>query len=266
MSDAAFVNTLAGNPRAVIGGNQPPLAEQLVEELATDAARADELIAAADGARIANDEDAAKVATLDGLARDHEKKLDRWHKDRKQPILDAGREVDRAHHKIAEPLAAARRHLGAMLTVWQRRREEEARRERERLAAEQRRREEEAERARQAAEAAKAKGSGALNAELDAIRAQEEADKLARQAETIWPEPIRTMVGTVGTRRQIAFDVTDEKKALAWAYRSRRNETTQFLRTVIGKHLQSLGVDAVESGNVDIPGVIARIEKIAQVR
>lgn len=270
MNDIGPINTLAGRG---IGDNSAavPLAELLAEEMAIDKARAAELVAAAEKAQIANDGDATKVVTLIGLIRAHEKTLDQAREARKRPFLDDCRAVDAAYGAAIRPLVLARAGadgkggLGAMLTTWQRKREEEARRERERVEAEQRRQAEEAERARQAAEHAKAQGNGSVAAELDAIRAQEEADRLARQAETIRPEPIRTAVGAVGMRREIAFDITDIRKALGWLVKNRANEITQAARTIVGKHLQSLGVEAVERG-IEIPGVAARIERRAQVR
>jgi hypothetical protein len=268
LATAEPVNTLA---RPGIGHNNPPLAESLADELATDKARAAELIEAATESQIASDDDAAKVTSLIGLIRAHEKKLDGDREQRKRPFLESCRIVDATYAAVIRPLSLARAGadgrggLGAMLTVWQRKREAEAAAERARIEDERRRQEEEAERARRAAEAAKANGSGSLSAELEAIAARERADDLARQAETIRPEPIRTSVGAATMRREIAFEIVDIRKALGWLVKNRGNEITQAARTIIGKHLASLGVDAVERG-VEIPGASARIERRAQVR
>lgn len=272
MSDAPAINELA---RPGIGHNAPPLSEQLVEELERDATRTDELVAAAQSSRIASDDDAAKVTTLIALLRNHEKALDGAREQRKRPFLESCRIVDSAYAAIIRPLVIARTGDGkggltGMLTQWQRKREDEARQERERIAAEQRRREEEAERARQEAEAAKASGAGSIQDELAAIAAEEEARRLRHQAETIRPEPIRTAVGNATMRREIAFDIIDLRKALGWLVKHRNGDITQAARTIVGKQLASLGVGEVESAADDgrelIPGVAARIEKRAQVR
>lgn len=265
MSDVATINELAGRAPPGIGHNAPPLDEQLADEMVEAIARAEALIEAAKSSQIAGDDDAAKVATLVKMMRDHERDLKLAHDTRKQPFLDAGRTIDAAYNAHTGPLAAARAALGKMLDAWEDRRRREADAERARIEAEQRRQEEEAERAREAAEAAKANGKGSIAAELDAIRAQEDADRLARQAATMRPEPIRTLTGAVTTRREIAFEITDVRKALGWLVRNRGNEITQAARTIIGKHLQSVGVDAVERG-ISLPGIEARIEKRAQVR
>lgn len=266
------MNTLTMAADRGVGDNSAavPLAEILADEIATDKARADELVAAARSALIANDDDAAKVATLIGLIRAHEKTLDQARAARKQPFLESGRLVDGAYNAVLGPLTQARGGadgrggLGAILTAWERKREDEARRERWYLEAEQRAKEDEAERARAAAEAARAGGAGAVSAELDAIQLEEEAARLARQAQTLRPEPIRTPVGAVNMRREIAFEVADLRSALGWLVRNRVGEIGQAARTIIGAHLRSMGVDA--AGTADIPGVTVTITNRAQVR
>jgi len=257
MSD--LTNTLAG-----LGHNLPPLDEILREEIAPHLERDDELIAAATQSRIAGLDDAERVTTLVALIRDQERILARAHEERKAPFLRDGRLVDRAYHPEIKRLLATRTELERMLTRWKATRDEEARLERERLAEQQRLREAEADHARAVAEAAKANGTGSIAAELDAIRAQEEADSLARQAETVRPQAIRTAAGSVAMRREITFKLTDEKKAIAWLYKNRRSEIIQAARTIIGAHLRSMGVDAAQ--NADIPGVTVTIESKATVR
>ena len=255
------VNTLADRG---IGDNAPPLAELLLEEMAEALALDEELIAAAGESRIAGQDDAVKVTVLVAKIRDQEKVLTAAHEVRKAPFLRDGRLVDRAYNPEIERLRSTRSELERMLTAWQRAREDEARIERERLAAEQRQREEEAERAREAAEAAKANGGSGIAAELAAIRAQEEADALGRRAETVRPDAIRTAAGSVAMRREITFHIADEKKAVAWLYKHRRSELMQAARTIIGAHLRSMGVDAAQTA--DIPGVEVTIESKASVR
>ena len=261
MTDLSVVNTLARG----IGDNLPPLDELLREEIAPQIERDDQLIDSARSSRIACLDDAERVTTLVALIRDQERILARAHEERKAPFLRDGRLVDRTWKPEIERLLAVRTALERMLTQWQVARQNEARRERERLEAEQRRREEEAEQARQAAEAAKAAGTGgAIAAELDAIRAQEEADRLARQAETIRPERIQTAAGAVAMRREIAFAITDERKAIAWLLKTQRHALLQASRTILGSVLRGMGVDGAQ--HADIPGVEVTIEHKASVR
>jgi hypothetical protein len=266
------INELASRPPIGPGHNLPPLDQQLAEELAGKKLRAAELVEAATSSQIASDDQAGQVTTLIRLIRDEEKSLDQAREERKRPFLDAGRAVDAAYGAVIRPLVLARAGengrggLGAMLTQWENQREAEAQRERERLAAEQRQQEEEAERARQAAEAARAQGSGSVSAELAAIRAQEEADRLGRQAATVRPEPIRAALGTATMRREIAFDVVDIRKLLGWMLKQPlKGQVEQAARTIMGGYLKNLGVDAIDRG-IAIPGIEARIEKRAQVR
>lgn len=111
-------NTLAGRG---IGDNKPPLSELLAEELATDKARAEELLTAAREARIESAADAGKVADLLVLLHEHERAVDRARDDRKRPHLTDCRVIDAAFGAIIAPLARARTGPGSlseMLTEW----------------------------------------------------------------------------------------------------------------------------------------------------
>ena len=262
MSDLS-VNTLADRG---IGDNSAtaPLDELLREEIAPQIEHDDQLIDAARSSRIAGAGDAEKVAVLVALIRDQERILTRAHEERKAPFLRDGRLVDRTWKPEIERLLATRTALERMLTQWKNARDEEARLERERLAEQQRLREAEADHARAVAEAAKATGSGSIAAELDAIRATEEADRLARQAESVRPEQIRTAAGSVAMRREINFAIVDEKKTIAWLYKNRRHEMLQAARTILGATLRGMGVDGAQ--HADIPGVQVSIESKATVR
>ena len=258
------VNTLADRT-PTIGDNLPPLEELLREEIAPHIERDNELVGAArTSPRIASLDDAERVTTLVALIRDQERTLTRAHEERKAPFLRDGRLVDRMFKPEVERLLSVRTVLERMLTQWQVARQNEARRERERLAAEQRQREEEAQRAREAAEAAKANGTGTIAAELDALRAQEAADVLTRQAETIRPERIQTAAGAVAMRREIAFAITDERKVIAWLLKTHRHELLQAAHTILRATLRGMGVDGAQ--HADIPGVEVTIESKASVR
>lgn len=272
MSEPVPINELAGH-------NRPPLAELIEEEIADARDRAQALIGAAADARIANDDDAAKVADLIVLIRAHEKHLDEARETRKKPFLEGSRTVDRVFGGIIDPLIIARAGadrktggLSGLLTAWDNRRREEARRERERLeAAAQRQREEAAAHARAAEEAARTGGPGAVLAELKAIEANTAADMLAVKAAAAAPQPIRTSISAVSSRREHEFEITDLVKVLAWLRKTYESPLRQAVRTIVGAHLRSQGVAAIERalqqpGRELIPGVEVRLAARAQVR
>lgn len=124
MNDVAPINTLADRVPG-IGHNNPPLVEQLAEEMAIVRARAEELLEVAREAQITNDDEAGKVATLIALIRDHETSVDRARRDRKQPFLDASRIIDATYGAVIRPLCLARSGengkggLSGILTAWQ---------------------------------------------------------------------------------------------------------------------------------------------------
>lgn len=251
-----------------IGHNRPPLSEALDEELAPFAARADELLGTAREAVIADDESAAKVSDLITMLRTLERDIETAREKRGRPYIDAQRLINARFGGIAQPLVLAwkgedgRGGLRAILTAWEDKRDREAEAERQRLRAQAEQREREAAAARAAAEEAKAKGSSGVAAELTALHAEEEADRLGRRAEVLRPEPIRSHLGQVNRRRDIKFDIADLRALLGWMIKQPglRNKVEQTVRTIMGAHLRGLGVEAVERG-VIIPGATVSVEK-----
>ena len=252
--------------------NQPPLSERITLELAPLLEKRVELLAIAETAVIIDEESAQKVTDLGKLMRAFELEVDAARDTMMRPYLEATREINAAFNPIAGPVAIARQGadgrggLRQMLTRYLAKREEEAQAERDRLAAEQRTREAEAEAARRAVEEKKQAGGAGVADELAVMQAEEAAGRLRRQAEAIRPEPIRSQLGTVGARREIAYEITDLRKLLGWAIKSSlRGQVEASINTIVGRHLRSLGVASVERG-LGIPGLATRIEKIAQVR
>lgn len=265
--------------RPGIGHNLPPLAELIddlspmvdqwcVETIEPYKPRVEEMLEAIKTAVILDDESAAKVAVLVAMLRDMEQELERRHDEMKRPILEAGRAIDRAFGAMRHPIELARRGedgrggLRGMLTAYEHRREEAARAERERYEAEARRLAEEA-------EAARRRADGSLASGMEALQAEEAAALAERRAAAIRPEPIRSHLGQVGQRREIGFSLTDLAAAVRWMAGKQnplRSHLEQAARTILGKHLRSLGVDAIESGGIQIPGVKTFIATQAQVR
>jgi hypothetical protein len=265
--------------RPGIGHNRPPLAELIgdlgpmvvdgvQDTLARYWPRQAEALEVAQSAVIMDSESAAKVVDLMQQMRAIEQELEQEHDRLKRPFLDACRTIDRAFSEIRRPLEVTRHGEGArgglrgMLTEYERQRQAEAQLERERYEAEVRRLEAAAEAARRAAE------DGSVRNELEALQAAEAAAAAERRAAAIRPEPIRSHLGSVGLRREIVFGVNDLTAAVRWMAGKQnplRSQLEQAVRTILGKHLRGLGVDAIDAG-VNIPGVNTAVATQAQVR
>jgi sRNA-binding protein len=157
---AAPRRTETENPRAVMGGNRPPL--DVEARFAFDEAleatkpglreRIDQLLAASDRATATDEESAGKCGELVKQIRAAAKAVDDAHTTAKGPYLAAGRAVDAAKNELRGPLDTAKGKVEARQTQFLReqeairqaelrrqREEEEARRreEADRLASEQ---------------------------------------------------------------------------------------------------------------------------------
>jgi hypothetical protein len=260
-------NQLVDDARFGIGGNNPPLDEYLPELLAPYAARQVQMIEVAKTARVIDRESAEKVVDLDVMLKGLAAELETQREQLKRPYLEACRLIDREFGGLTGPLGVARNSARLMLTSWNRAEEERAEAVRQRLEAERRHAEAEAEAARRAAEQKRAAGSNSVAAELEAMQAEEQARRLERQAAAITPEPLRSHLGAVGTRREIDFKVIDLRKLLGWTLKTPglAAQIEQAARTIVGKYLRGLGVAAIDQG-IAIPGLEVRIEKQAQVR
>lgn len=259
------------DPRLMIGGNSPPLSERLAEETAPLAAKMQELAAVADTAVIIDEASCAKTVDLIRLCQAHLDAVKRQHAQDAAPYKEALEQIDNAFRPIERSLTAiigptSREGLRGAVTVFERKRADAAEEEQRRIRAEQLQREAEAEAARRALEDKKAGGSAGVADELAVLQAEDAAARLGQRAEAIRPAPVRANLGTVGSARQIAFTVTDIRKAVAWILRSTlKGQLEEAVKTIVGRHLRALGVAQVEHG-IDLPGVEAKIERVAQVR
>lgn len=264
-------NQLLDETAPGLGHNRPPLSERLAEEVAPLAGRMQELAAVADTAVIIDEPSCAKTVDLIRLCQAHLDAVKRQHAEDAAPYKEALEQIDNAFRPLERSLTAiigptAREGLRGAVTVFERKRAEQAEEEQRRIRAEQRQRDAEAEAARKALEEKKAGGSASVADELAVLQAEDAAARLGQRAEAIRPAPVRANLGTVGSARQIVFTITDIRKAVAWMLRSgMRNQLEEAVRGLIGRQLRALGVNTVEHG-VDIPGVEARIERVAQVR
>ncbi len=166
-------------PAATIGDNLPPnaaeaLRERLAENFAPLTDRRDELLAAAERApdAIDNEETAGKITDFIKQLSAAVKATEARRVDEKEPFLASGRTVDGFFKAIIDPLKTAQSKINSVLTVYQKGiadAERKAREESERLARE----EAEAARKRAADAEAAMKTEAGLD---DAVEAQKRAD------------------------------------------------------------------------------------------
>ncbi len=87
-----------------------------------------------------------------------------------------------------------------------------------------------------------------------------------RRAEEASPAPVRAHLGSLGTRREIGFEVEYPLKLVIWLLaQPMREHVEQALRSIMGAYLRQVGVDAVAKG-VAIPGVKAWVDETAVIR
>ena len=226
------------NPRAVLGGNKPPLEElipiefrsALLADRSDFLTKVDALIDAASRAHADDDESLGRCGDLVNAYRKASQHVDATHKAVKEPYLLGGRLVDAEKNAIAARLADARAKVERIANAYVADREAKAKAERDRIAAEQRAAAERAmaaqrEQMRAEAEAARAAREASNAQEREAAQAL--ADKAARDAEeaaaaaALAPaaperaEPVRSDEGaTVSGKQEWQSQVTDYQVAI----------------------------------------------------
>ena len=203
--------------RPLIGDNQPPLADALRQDHADLIQRRDDLIAAFDRTpeSVDDEETAGKVQDFVKQIDAAVKRSEALRKDRKEPYLEGGRQVDGFFKGVSDPLAKASKSLKDRITVFLRRKADAERRAREE--AERKAREEAERAAKEAAERAEALANEtdlaeAIEAEDEAIAAAEAARKAEKEAAAKAADLSRTRgeYGAVGSLRTTwAFEVLD---------------------------------------------------------
>ena len=241
------------NPRAVIGANSPPLAEQLAEETKPLELRATDLIGGAARAVVTDRDSAERATLLVGMLRDHVKLIDKTREERKLPFLRDGRIVD-AHFNAIEGRLVTYDPKGKVIggplhnvlsMVDKFRRDEEAK-----AAAERARLEEAARVERQKAEAAARAQREAEEREAQAAReaaekvrrAEEEARRAgdrAAQAAAARARAEQAQAEAEASQRRMAAELEQRRSAEAAAVFER-----QAVNTVAGPIDSGLGVKA----------------------
>ena len=247
--------------------NRPPLAEAIDEELSGRRSRADQLLAVAARSVIVDEASAGKVVDLTRQLKELHDEVDKARLARTEPYRDAVKLINHSYDALKLKLSLAiggtsgRDGLARMLTAWDDKQRAAVEAERRRLAEEARKREEEAAAARAAAEAKASAGKVDPAAELEALKAQDDAERLARRAEAIRHEPTRSQLGQTTRRKQIRFVVEDFAARLRDIMRSPRKKQVEELVDKLTEHeLRDLGVAAIESG-VQMIGVRAWVEE-----
>jgi hypothetical protein len=239
--------------------NRPPLAEAIDEELAPRRARADQLLAVT--TVIIDEASAAKVVDWTSQLKALHDEVDKARLARTEPYRNAWKLINNRYDTLKLRLAMGIDAGGKMLTQWDDKQRAAVEAERRRLAEEARKREAEAAAARAAAEAKARGGQTDVAAELEAVRAQDQAERLTRRAEAIRHEPTRSQLGQTTRRKVIRFVVEDFAARLRDIMRSpRRAQVEQLVDKLTEHELRDLGVAAVESG-VQIVGVRAWVEE-----
>jgi hypothetical protein len=251
-----------------IGHNNPPLAEALAEELEPRRARVDQLVAIAEtSVLIRGDETSAtKMIDLVRQMKELHDELKDARLERSKPYRQAWKTVNDSYNELEVRLALAiggtsgRDGCVGQLTEWDNDKKAAVEAERRRLAEEARQREAEAAAARALAEAKAREGQSSPAAELEAVRAADQAERATRRAEAIRHEPTRSQLGQTTRRRQIKFVVEDFTVRLRGILKSpRRSQVETLVNDITAHELRDLGVAAVEKG-VTMPGVRAWVE------
>lgn len=204
MTDEYVKEIEAPNPRAVIGGNRPPLRDLLAEshgDLLRRAAQLNDALARAPET-VTDDETQGKMGDYIKAIGACVRAVDTARETEKRPFLDAGREVDGFFKQFTDSLAKTKAAVERRVTVYLN----------EKAAAEKRRRAEEERQARAAADRAlaEAQAAEAANRKADADAALERAaiaETAATKAEAaVYAKPAemartRGEMGSVSTLR-----------------------------------------------------------------
>lgn len=264
------------NPRAVIGANNPPLADVLVDETAALKKRTDDLVASAGRAEVKDDDTAGRAVALVKMIRDHANAIEAAREERKKPFLDSGRAVDLHFGNLRSPLIGTDpKKLGgiaasvtALIDAFRRKKEEEAAAERLRL-------EKEAETLQAAADALKAPqpvdevlGDDGLphpmpqptiESEAEALRLTAAASALVRQAQEVRAAPIVSSSGAKASgRKNWAATITDLTAALRHC---RKVDEASILAAV-----QVVYDRQVRAGVRDLPGATVKEDSQTVIR
>lgn len=179
-----------------------PLDDEIRAIVGPLSAEIDERAAQAARAKVTDDDEAGRAATLAKLLADIAKAADEQRVKLKAPYLDAGKKIDAAFKPLTEACDKVKRQVVALIDAYRREQEAKAAEARRAAEAEARAREE-------AARAAEAEGRA-----VEAARAAAEAEAARERAEMVAaPAAIRSQYGQVAsTRKEWRFTIADRRK------------------------------------------------------
>jgi hypothetical protein len=242
---------LAENPRAVIGGNQPPeptpyeAAEKEISDLYEEARMW------LDGAEVSSQELADGIGNLLSMIRAAEKKADAARAAEKKPHDDAGKAVQARYRPLLDRAQLVQDACKKALAPWLARLEKEKREAAEKARAEAEQRQWLAEQALQAE-----RNSLDEQAHAEArVKAAKEAVRDAKRAENAPAVAGGTVGRAVGLRTVHYAVMTDAVVAARHYWQTHPDE--------MKANLQAIADREVRQGKRDIPGFEIRTEKVA---
>lgn len=251
-----------------IGHNAPPLGEIIDEELEPWIAEHDALIAAANAAKITDDDSAGRVLDLLQKMKVYEQDLDKIRQVRTSPHREAERLINGRYNRMIMDVAVARQGtsgkdgLRGQLKAWDDRKKAAAAEAKAKAEREQRAKEIAAKEARKTLEEAQRTGQGVAAAEVAAHRAEGQAAAAATHTERAGrAAPTRGNLGAASRRKEIVFEIVDEPECYL-AMRSNpllAPKVTEALRNILRQHLRSVGVEHADK--VNIRGVRVQVEE-----
>lgn len=245
------------NPRAVIGGNNPPEPTQFDKVVKEVEALYGEASLWLDGAQVDSQELADGIGKLLNLLRATEKATDWARKVDKEPHDKAAKAVDAQYRPLLDKLKLASDACKKALAPWLEKVEAEKR------AAAEKARQEAEEKARKAQEALRAADAANLEARAQAeelVKAAKVAEKAASRAEN---DTARASGGTgraVSLRTVYTANVTDYTAAARHFWKSAPDEMRAFVQKLADDTVRSAGKGAA---SLSIPGVEIIEEKRA---
>lgn len=242
----------ADNPRAVVGGNNPPeptpfeMSQKEIEDLFLEASNW------CDGAQITDQGQADQVAKLVEMLGEAIKAAEARRVAEKKPHDDAAKAVQAKYKPILDRAELARSTAKKVLAPWLQHirdmQEEEARRTREEAEALE----------REAREKLRASQPTDLEARMEAERVARAAKEAARDASRLEKAKAHAKGGgrALGLRKRAVVVMTDAKAALRY-YMLQRPDRLKTL-------LQQLAEEDARSGKRDLPGFEITEEDIVQ--
>lgn len=248
------------NPRAVIGGNNPPPFD--ADLVAKFNAKTAEFLDVAgqwlDKGDLKSEDDAQRLNDFIAGCRAQKRKIEDARKDAKKPWDDLGKMVQDAFLPLAKRPDTAISRVQPLLTKWMQAQEAKRREE-------VRKREEEARRQREEAErlAEQAASRNDLVGEMEAQAAKDAAEKAAREAQRAASQTVKVASATggarsAGLRTYVTAEIVNIHQAML--HYKTAPDLLACIRTLAEREARAKGFDPEKN---EIPGIKFNIERRA---